>query len=433
MEVILKMTQEKGFSIYGIKIQYFILISIIILTCSYLNILPSGMVGAFPYMIIIGAVLGLIGDNTPIIKDYLGGGPIVIIFGAAALVYFNAIPESSIKIVTDFMKGQSFLDFYIAALITGSILGMDRNLLIKASIRYLPAILGGVICAVIFAGLLGAVIGFGAKQAILYIAVPIMGGGMGAGAVPLSQIYGESMNNDSANVLSMMVPAVALGNAMAIVCGGILNKIGNKYPKLTGNGQLMLVSEKLVVEKQTKNEPIVLSDLGIGILLSTSFFAFGVIVGKLIPSIHSYAWMIIAVGICKATGVIPEKYEKACFNWFQFIMLNLTSALLVGIGIAYTDLREVIDAFSLQYILIVAATVIGSIIGSGFIGKFVGFYPIESAITSGLCMANMGGTGDVAVLSASKRMMLMPFAQISSRIGGAFMLILATIILKIIA
>ena len=69
----------------------------------------------------------------------------------------------------------------------------------------------------------------------------------------------------------------------------------------------------------------------------------------------------------------------------------------------------------------------GAVIGAGLVGWLMGFYPIEAAITGGLCMANMGGTGDVAVLAASKRMELMPFAQISSRIGGAFMLILATL------
>jgi hypothetical protein len=54
----------------------------------------------------------------------------------------------------------------------------------------------------------------------------------------------------------------------------------------------------------------------------------------------------------------------------------------------------------------------------------VGFYFVESAITAGLCMTNMGGTGDVAVLSASKRMQLMPFARISTSIGGAMIIFL---------
>ena len=142
--------------------------------------------------------------------------------------------------------------------------------------------------------------------------------------------------------------------------------------------------------------------------------------------------MIISVAVVKALGVLPQKYEICCYQWFQFVMKNLTGVLLVGIGVAYTNLGQIISAFSAEYLMLVGVTVIGAIVGSGLVGRIVGFYFVESSITAGLCMANMGGTGDVAVLSAADRMELMPFAQISSRIGGAFMLILASVLLQII-
>jgi Na+/citrate or Na+/malate symporter len=75
---------------------------------------------------------------------------------------------------------------------------------------------------------------------------------------------------------------------------------------------------------------------------------------------------------------------------------------------------------------------LGAILGAGLVGKLVGFFPIDAAITAGLCMSNMGGTGDVAVLSAAERIELMPFAQISSRIGGAFILILSSVLLQVL-
>ena len=82
-------------------------------------------------------------------------------------------------------------------------------------------------------------------------------------------------------------------------------------------------------------------------------------------------------------------------------------------------------------VVIALAIVIGAILGSAIVGYFVGFYPVDAAITAGLCMANRGGSGDLAVLGAAKRMELISFAQISSRLGGGLMLIIASVVFGI--
>jgi len=427
--------QSTTYELYGLPWYIFGILAVIVGISTVLGTLPEGMIGAFSLMIVLGTIFNEVGNNLPIVKSYLGGGAIVAIFGSAALVYFGVINEGTNEIVTNFMKTNGFLDFYISALITGSILGMSRKILINASIRYLPAIIGGVICALGFAFIAGSLMGYGGKEAMFFVSIPIMGGGMGAGAVPLSQIFASQMGQSAEELLSIMVPAVALGNAVPIVFGGILNKIGKKSSKLSGEGQLLRKfkndSSEADKESLKDKQAITLKNLGIGLLISTTLFSVGTIIAKFIPSIHAYAWMIIAVGTIKIAGLLPEKFEICCHQWFQFIMTNLTPALLVGIGIAYTDLGQVISAFSGTYLVLVLVTVLGAVIGAGAMGYVVGFFPIESSITAGLCMANMGGTGDVAVLSAADRMELMPFGQISSRIGGAFMMILSSILLQL--
>jgi Na+/citrate or Na+/malate symporter len=429
--------------LYGMPWYFFAIFAAVVLAAVFLGKLPKGMIGAFPLMIVIGAVLGMIGDKLPIVNTFLGGGAIVIIFGSAALNTFKLLPEGAIKIMDSFQVAEGFLDFYIAPLITGSIMGMNRKLLIRAAVRYLPAIAGGLAAAIILAGIVGALSGYGARQAILYITIPIMGGGMGAGAVPLSKIFGETLGRDPAEMINIMIPAVALGNALSIVTGGLLNRLGKAKTSLTGGtgskAQLMRVkgaeaAEELNIapEYQKARDTISLVQMGAGLLIATTFFAFGAIINKFIPAVHSYAWMIISVAVVKALGLFPQKFEICCYQWFQFVMNNLTGVLLVGIGISYTNLAQIAQAFSVQYILLVFVTVVGAVLGAGFVGRLVGFFPIDSAITAGLCMANMGGTGDVAVLSAADRMELMPFAQISSRLGGAFILILSTILLQIL-
>lgn len=454
--------KESVFKLFNLPWHYFAIFSAIVLVATYLGVLPSGMAGCFAFMIVLGTILNEIGERTPFIRSYLGGGAIVVIFGSALMNYFNLLPKlvktlddgtkvynmslmNNLDLVgnisTFFKPSGAFLDFYIAALITGSILGMNRNLLKKAAARYFPAIFGCIILSFSLCALTGAVMGYGVVKALLLIALPIVGGGMGAGATPLSKIFESTGTMSAAEAISIMTPAVAIGNAISIVLGGIIVKLISSK-NLNGQGQLMMVNStdvseiEISPEVQAKREKISILNLGIGLFVSCSFFAWGYILANLwikaVPSfnIHAYAWMIISVAVCKIFNLIPESIEIACYQWFQFIMKNLTATLLVGIGICYLSINTVVESFSLTYLILCLVTCIGAFVGAAFVGKLVGFYPVEAGITAGLCMANMGGTGDVAVLSAANRMELMPFAQISSRLGGAIILIIGSLMLS---
>lgn len=453
------MEKKSIYKLFNLPWYYFAAFSTIVLTATYFGVLPEGMAGCFAYMIVVSTVLYEIGEHTPIVRSFLGGGAIVVLFGVALMNYFNLLPEAikladgtlkynmGIKLdlvgnIKKFFKPSgAFLDFYIAALITGSILGMNRKLLIKAAARYFPAILGAIVFSFALTILTGIIMGFGAVKSLLLIALPIMGGGMGAGAVPLSKIFEGTGTMTASEAISIMTPAVAIGNALSIILAGILNKI--LKGKLNGNGNLMQkeVADpkelEISPEMKAKRDAISIEKMGAGLLISCSFFAFGNIIQKLwvmlVPSIniHAYAWMIIAVALCKIFNWIPENIEIACYQWFQFIMKCLTNALLFGIGLCYLSLDTVINSFSLTYLVLCLTSCGGAFIGAALIGKLVGFYPLEAGITAGLCMANMGGTGDVAVLSAADRMELMPFAQISSRLGGAIILIIGSLLLSI--
>lgn len=413
---------KKKFTIFNIPILWFGIFSVIAIYAMYTENLPAGMIGALLITMVLGELFGWLGNNTPIVRTFLGGGAIVAIFGSAFMVYSGLMPDSTTATISVFMKDGDFLNFYIAALITGSILGMESKILVKAGVRYVLPLLAAVLGAVGLAALMGAILGFSVQDAILVIAMPIMGGGMGAGAVPMSQVYSEMLGNEPGYYLSILVPALALGNVFAIILASVLNLLGNKYPSLTGNGQLI---RNFHYEKK-ESPRYDLAKMGIGVLAAVSFYILGNLLGDFIP-LHPYAIMIVLVASLKVANVMPEIIVEGASQWYEFVARNWTNALLVGIGVAYTDLAAVLNALSIEYVLIVLAVVIGAVIGAGVVGKFMGFYPIEAAITAGLCMANMGGTGDVAVLSAARRMELMPFAQISSRLGGALILLLASL------
>lgn len=415
-----ELNKEK-ITIFNIPILWFLVIATITLLAMYTGNLPAGMVGAILIMMVLGEFFGWIGDRTPILRSYLGGGAILSIFGAAFMVHMNLIPAETTGMITDFMQAGGFLNFYIAALITGSILSIDSKILLKVGSRFAVPLLAGITTAILIGGIAGFFIGNGFLKTILMIVLPTMGGGMGTGGIPMSQLYADVLGNDPSFYISLLVPAIALANLFAIVIASMLNAIGKKYPNLTGNGVMM---PGLHFEKKKTNYTI--SQMGIGLISGLLFFVISQMLGEVIP-LHPFALMIILLTVLKVFGILPKIIVEGATAWYQFVAKNWTFAILVGIGITFTDLNVIINALTLEFIIVVGAIVIGVTLGAGFVGKLVGFYPIEAAITAGLGMANMGGTGDVSVLAAAKRMDLMPFCQICSTLGAALVLFLADI------
>ena len=405
------MNKKEQVKLLGMDWPYFIGLLVLVVLAMYFNFLPGSLAGQIPLLLVFGEGLRFVGDRIPIVKDYLGGGSCVVLFGCAALVMFGIIPEATASATKDFMNNH-FINFALAALCCGSIFGMDRKLLIRASLRYIPCILGGVAVAMLLAGLVGSLLGFGMQEAIFYVALPIMGGGTSAGAVPMSQMFA-----------ALMTPAVALGNACSIIAGGLLDKLGRAKPVLTGNGMIMRGKGEAYAEKETKKaEPLAdLSVFATGMAVAGMFLGLGQLIQKAVPSVHAYAWMILLMVIVKILGILPESIEEKCALWYQFFIKNFTNVLLAGLGIGLISLKAVIPALTPVYLLLVIAVVV----------YLVGFYPIEAAITGGLCMSNMGGSGDIATLGAANRMELMPFAAVSSRLGGALMLILGSVLLSL--
>ncbi len=411
-------------AIKGINLTHLIIFSTIIGIACALGQLPGGMPGGFAITMSMGFLFEYLGEKTPIVNEYLGGGPIFCIFISATLVYTQIMPTEVVNVINGFMKQANFLDFYITALICGSILGMQASLLVKAGVRFAIPILCGLIVASLFVAFVGLVIGYGWNTAVGFICFPIMGGGLGAGVLPMTEIIQANVDMDTKTILAMLLPPMAIGNVLSIICAGFLDKLGKRFPSLTGNGKLMVSQEEEL--KEDKKLTFSFEALGIGLLVSCTMIVLSKILALVIP-LHSYALLIISVALIKVAGIVPQYIQDACSMWFQFVAKYMTAALLIGIGVTYTDLGAVINAFSIETFVMVLAVVLGSIVGAGLGGKLVGFHFIESALAAGLCMANMGGTGDVAVLSAARRFELMPFAQISSRLGGALVLIVVGI------
>lgn len=420
----------KKFEVCGLKAKYFFPLLIIAVVAMYLGWLPKDFSGTLGLLFLVGGLLFWLGKTIPIVNTYFGGACLLPIFVGAALNYWGLIPEGVFGQIQTWL--QNWQNLFVGAILIGSIMMIDRRVLLKSITKFIPAILGGHLLALILVGLGALVTGMDLGEAICYVAVPCLSGGVAGPSAVLGPMYSEIAGEDLTSLAGLMVCYDNIANVLAIVGSALLAKICMKKAGWSGDGYLLIGQEKFETGESRPNSSANYNRLGTGAALCCTIMIAGTIVGKVLPQIHSIAWAIVIAIIIKCLGWFGDEETDACIYWNQFMGKVFLAPLVFAIGIVYLDFGALIEYFTPLALLMIVLTIIGATVGSMVVGRLVGLFPLEIGLSAGLCSCNSGGSGDIACLSAADRMGLLPFASIATRIGGGLMLIWGSLLFPLL-
>ncbi|MBS6646652.1 MAG: 2-hydroxycarboxylate transporter family protein [Clostridiaceae bacterium] len=425
--------------IEGVPLKMFLIFSVIVLAAMATGGLGTDMLSILSMLFVLGGICYFVGERIPIFNTWIGGGSMLSMMLPSFLVYRGIITEKYVEGVTLFFDTAGYQTMFICILMACAFVIIDRDTLIQSIVRYIPTILAGVAGAAILGCIVGVALGNTIPELVTYYVLPIMGGGNGAGAIPMSQIYEAATGNSKDTYYAVAVAILTIANIICIIMGAILNGVGNKFPSMTGDKkEIMRNGRKAEKDKDTKLPEPTLEHTAVGFLIIGVVYILSVLMAKVVlprigtVQIHQYVYFVVFFILINVTGILPAEYRAGIKRIQAFMVGKLSVAAFPAVGISLLNFGEFVSAINIETLIISLAVVLGAVIGSAGAGYFLGFYPIDAAITAGLCMANRGGGGDVVVLGAADRLDLMSYAAISSRIGGGLVLLIAGIAFSVL-
>jgi malate:Na+ symporter len=415
------------FKIGIIPLPIFVVLLAVIAGFAVTGSVPSDILMAIVLLSMGGFTCAELGKRIPIIRN-IGAAAIFATFIPSFLAFHHLLPASILASVTGFTKDSNFLYLFIACIIVGSILGMDRGVLIQGFLKiFIPLAAGSVVGGVV-GTVVGVMLGLGAYHTFFFVVVPIMAGGVGEGAIPLSIGYAQILHQQQGDLFAQVLPPVMLGSLTAILLAGTLNYVGKKYPHLTGEGRLQPGEhDELIKEEEDAAGDVDVTTIAAAVVTAVTLYLIGALAQRLFSFPAPVAMLVIAVMLKLGQAVSPS-LQLGAFHVYKFFSTAVTYPLLFAIGVSLTPWDKLVAAFTLPYVITIVSTVVAVIATGFFVGGWLKMYPIDTAIVTA-CHSGQGGTGDVAILTAGNRMQLMPFAQIATRIGGAITVTTVLIIL----
>jgi Na+/citrate or Na+/malate symporter len=428
---------ERVDHIFGIHIKYFLPIALIVCAAAKFEILPEGFVGSLGFLFAMGGILSWIGAITPIVR-MIGGFLLLPLLGSSLLFKAGLISELSAN-GAKFLMGNGLQMILVSAIVVGSILAMDRKILMASVIRYIPVLIFSQIFALGFAFISALITQTSFYDAVFFIAAPCMTGGSSGAIATLPALYSSILKTDMSSMGGKLLAVAMVGEYIAVLFVVIMHILANKFPAFMGNGNGQILQKESPALQEARrnwapyeNASLDYSELGGGFFLSLAVMTGGVLLAEIIPQIVYVAWGIIICIVVKATGLFSDKICRVANYWSQFAMKTIIIVTVTALGLSSDSSGSIASAFAFSTLVIIILTFLGAVLGAMFASRLFGLYRYEGALTAAMCACNIGASGDIQMLTIANRLGLIAFATISTRIGGALMLLEISIIFPLV-
>lgn len=373
--------------------------------------------------------LGHLGNNLPLLKN-IGGGAILVTFLPSLFAYLGWFPHEITAALGDFFNTSKILNVFIAAVVVGSILSMDRTLLIKGFVKVFVPLTAGTLCAVTAGMTAGYLTGLGLYKSLFFIVVPIMAGGVGEGAIPLTMGYAQILGINQGELLAQVMPSILVGYLTAVILAGLLANLGKCKPHLTGNGVLQRGATD--EDDNSENRQVITGTSAFAAAAMTALMLYltGMLMHELLHWPAPVVMLFLALGM-KLGYLISPRLQAGSGIVYRFALTAMAFPILFTFSLTVTPWQSLMAGFAPAHLITIVSTVTAMVLGGFFSARFVNLYPVEAGIIAST-HSGMGGAGDIAILTTSHRLSLMPFAQIATRTGGGLNVAFALIAMKFI-